>query len=59
MYQIIKDDIYYLYNDTGDELMTIKLDNSISGDQVVITTPYEVYAGPVRFISFSGDSKAK
>ena len=59
MKHIIKDDIYYLYNDTGDELMTIKLDNSISGDQVVITTPYEVYAGPVKFIRFSKDITTK
>lgn len=55
MYQIIKDDKYYLYNDIGEELMTITFDNSLPGDQVVITTQDEVYAGPIKFVTFSGD----
>ena len=56
MYHIIKDDIYYLYSEDGSELMNIKLTNE-PGDQVVITTTAEIYAGPVEFITFSGDIK--
>ena len=58
MYHIIKDNIYYLYSDEGSELMNIKLTNE-PGDQLVITTATEVYAGPVNFITFSGDIKEK
>jgi len=54
MYHIIKDDIYYLYSEDNIELMKIEL-TDIPGDQVVITTSDEIYAGPIKFITFSGD----
>ena len=54
MYHVIKDDIYYLYNNNGIELMRIEL-TELPGDQLVITVKDEVYSGPVNLISFSGD----
>lgn len=52
MKQIIKDDIYYLYSDDGIELMTITLTDE-PGNQIIVKTENEVYAGPVSFINFS------
>lgn len=58
MYHIIKDDIYYLYSDDGAELMNITLTNE-PGNQVVVSTATEVYAGPVSFIEFSSSEPPK
>ena len=58
MYHIIKDDIYYLYSDNGSELMNIKLTDE-PGDQIIVSTYNEVYAGPVNLIEFSGKTWQK
>ena len=58
MKHIIKDDIYYLYSDDETELLNIKL-TDLPENQIIITTEHEVYAGPVKFISFSGDITTK
>ena len=52
MKHIIKDDIYYLYSDDGIELITITLTDE-PGNQIIVKTANEVYAGPVSFINFS------
>lgn len=49
----IKDDIYYLYNSKNEIAMKIQLCADFLGDQIIITTPKEVFAGPVGFISFT------
>ena len=56
MKHLIKDNIYYLYSDDDVELMTIELTDEPE-NQIIIKTAHEVYAGPVKFICFSGDIK--
>ena len=47
----ITDNIYYIYNDEGYVLFSLKLTDE-PGNQVVIYTNKEVYAGPINLISF-------
>ena len=54
----LKDDIYYLSASKKEIAMTIQLCADFLGDQIIVTTPKEVFAGPVGFISFS-DLKEK
>ena len=54
MYHIIKDDVYYLYSDDDHQLLTIKLSDE-PGNQIIISTDKEVYAGPIKFITFYCD----
>lgn len=49
----IKDDVYYIYDDSGDELLKIHLYKNFEGDQIVISTKTEVYAGPIDLLSFT------
>ena len=50
----IKDDSYYVFNDVGETLLKITL-TDLPGDQFIIETPNEVYAGPASLISFLGE----
>lgn len=58
MKQEIKDNSYYLLDEDGTVLLKLT-PSDLPGNQIVIETEKEVFAGPVKFISFSGDVKAK
>ena len=45
----IIEDVYYIQNDSGEVILTVKLEDM---DQIKISTSKEVYAGPVDFIHF-------
>jgi len=52
MKHLIKDDVYYILDSNDNVLMSITLDNSVEGNQVVIKTQDEVYQGPINLIQF-------
>lgn len=54
MKHYIKDNIYYL-EDNGCVVFSLRIDENFE-NQVVITTPKEVYAGPVDCLSFWSDT---
>ena len=54
MKQEIRENIYYLLDEDGNVLLKI-IPTDVPGNQVIIETEQEVYAGPIKFISFSGD----
>ena len=57
MRHYIKDDAYYVVNDQDEPIFKIVLFDNISGDQLLIATKNEVYAGPVELISFNPNPK--
>ena len=52
MKQEIRENIYYLLDEDGNVLLKIT-PTDMPGNQVIIETEREVYAGPVKFISFN------
>ena len=56
MEHYIKDDTYYVV-DGDKELLKVKLITSVDGNQVVISTENEIYAGPISLISFDPNPK--
>lgn len=54
MKHYIKDDIYYLEDEKGEVVFTLRIEKEFE-NQVIITTSKEVYAGPVDYISFYPD----
>ena len=54
MKQEIRENSYYLLDEDGKVLLKITPSN-MPGNQVIIETDQEVYAGPIKFISFNGD----
>ena len=52
MKQEIRENSYYLLDEDGKVLLKIT-PTDMSGNQVIIETEQEVYAGPIKFISFS------
>ena len=54
MKQEIRENIYYLLGEDGNVLLKIT-PTDMPGTQIVIETEREVYAGPIKFISFNGD----
>ena len=56
MEHYIKDDTYYIV-DGDKELLKVKLITGVDGNQVVISTENEIYAGPISLISFNPDPK--
>ena len=54
MKQEIRENSYYLLDEDGKVLLKIT-PSDMSGNQVIIETEQEVYAGPIKFISFSGE----
>lgn len=52
MKQEIRENSYYLLDEDGKVLLKITPSN-MPGNQVIIETDQEVYAGPIKFISFS------
>ena len=48
----ILDGSYYIENDKGEVIFSVSPDMSIDGEQVVIKTQSEVFAGPIDLISF-------
>ena len=52
MKQEIRENIYYLLDEDGNVLLKITL-TDMPGNQIIIETEQEVYAGPIKFISFS------
>ena len=52
MKQEIRENIYYLLDEDGKVLLKIT-PTDMPGNQVIIETEREVYAGPVKFISFN------
>ena len=49
----IKDNIYYLYDVDGKQVLKIQLYEDISSNQIVIETNKEVYAGPVELLNIA------
>lgn len=56
MTHIITDNTYIVKDVNGEVLLTITLTDE-PGNQVVIRTKSEVYAGPISLISFNPDTK--
>lgn len=54
MKHYIKDNIYYLTEDNGCVVLSLRIDGQFE-NQIVITTAKEVYAGPVDYLSFWSD----
>ena len=54
MKQEIRENSYYLLDEDGNVLLKIT-PTDMPGNQIIIETEREVYAGPIKFISFSGD----
>lgn len=52
MKQEIRENSYYLLDEDGKVLLKIT-PSDLPGNQVIIETEQEVYAGPIKFISFS------
>ena len=52
MKQEIRENSYYLLDDDGNVLLKLT-PTDMPGNQVIIETEREVYAGPVKFISFN------
>ena len=52
MKQEIRENIYYLLDEDGNILLKIT-PTDMPGNQIIIETEQEVYAGPIKFISFS------
>ena len=52
MKQEIRENSYYLLDEDGKVLLKITL-TDMPGNQVIIETEREVYAGPIKFISFN------
>ena len=49
----IVDDFYYIYDENGIVLLSIKLTKE-PGNQVIISTSDEVYSGPIELLCLSG-----
>jgi hypothetical protein len=58
MKQEIRDNSYYLLDEDGTVLLKLT-PSDLPGNQVVIEIEKEVFAGPVKFVSFSGDIRTK
>ena len=56
MEHFIKDNIYYIM-DGDKELLKIKLADDVSGNQIILSTENEIFAGPISLISFATDIK--
>ena len=54
MKQEIRENSYYLLDENGNVLLKVT-PTDMPGNQIIIETEREVYAGPIKFISFSGD----
>ena len=54
MRQEIRENSYYLLDEDGNVLLKIT-PTDMPGNQIIIETKQEVYAGPIKFIRFSGD----
>lgn len=52
MKQEIKDNSYYLLDEDGKVLLKLT-PSDLPGNQVVIETDTEVYAGPIKFLNLS------
>ena len=52
MKQEIRENIYYLLDEDGKVLLKIT-PTDMPGNQIIIETEKEVYAGPIKFISFN------
>ena len=59
MKQEIRDNSYYLTDEDGKVLLKLTPADPVEfpGNQVVIETENEVFAGPIKFITFSSDIK--
>lgn len=55
MKHAISENVYYIYNDDGHVLFSVKI-TDLPGNQIVIYTDKEVYAGPIELISFKDNS---
>ena len=56
MRSFIKDDIYYIV-DGDKELLKVQLVSEFPGNQIIISTENEIYAGPIELISFDPNPK--
>ena len=52
MYHDIKNNIYRIYDENSNVIFSCQLDNTLPGDQVIISVNDEVYAGPIKFMKF-------
>jgi len=49
----IADNLYYIYDDNGLVLLSIKLTDK-PNNQIIISTESEVYSGPISLLDLSG-----
>ena len=56
MKQEVRENIYYLLDEDGNVLLKIT-PTDMPGNQIIIETEQEVYAGPVSLISFDQNIK--
>lgn len=56
MEHYIKDNIYYIMDDEK-ELLKIKLAPEVEGNQIILSTENEIFAGPISLISFASEIK--
>lgn len=57
MRHYIKDDTYFIEDEAGNELLKVILINDTDGNQVVMSTENEIFAGPISLISFDPNPK--
>lgn len=53
MKHFILGDLYIIIDETGKNILTIKLNNELPNNQIIIETNKEVYSGPIDLINFS------
>ena len=57
MRHYIEDNYYYIVDEEGWVLLKIRLLPEVDGNQVVIETENEIFAGPIELISFDPNPK--
>lgn len=53
MKSYILNNTYYIEDDKGEVIFSVTPDNTKEGNQVVIQTQTEVYAGPINLLTFT------
>ena len=57
MRHYIEDNFYYIVDDKDRELLKIELVTYAEGNQIILSTENEIFAGPVELISFDPNPK--
>lgn len=49
----LKGSVYYIEDDSGNVIFSVSPDNTVDGNQIIIETKKERFAGPVDLLSFA------